>query len=394
MDSQFDEVEFNTEVLSDHDLLHGGIGDVVAENLANARRWARLVELYRRQPDTGGNFAMTAGEWTTLWVSEAWAISDRYARHELNVALFLAEHLPQVWRWCQQGAVDRARVLVIVDILRHRLDDPADWARCAERIDAYLAKHLRYDEELDLTLVTCTVTQLRNRLNYVTRLLRSTEEFEAAHAERSVSAQEFHDGMGQLAITASVDEVRLARHRLHLSAKELRAAGDGRTVEQLMSDLAVDLLVGRGEHVPVPDYARPIINVTVPWETLAGLSDDPGLLSGGTVIPAELARAIATREGATWFRMLTDPAGDLVALSTRSYQPTGVIWRYVVAEQPTCSHPACDRPAVECELDHVNEWPDGETSTLNLQPLCRRHHKAKHARAERPDLDWEYGVAC
>ena len=60
---------------------------------------------------------------------------------------------------------------------------------------------------------------------------------------------------------------------------------------------------------------------------------------------------------------------------------------------PACSHPACDRPSVECELDHEVEWPLGATDTDNLQPLCRFHHKTKHARAERPDLDWEYDLA-
>jgi hypothetical protein len=382
-------------VLNDHDLLVGGIVDVVVENRAQARRWARLVELFGRQPDTGGRFAMTAREWTALKVSEAWAIGDRQARHELNVALFLDEHLPAVWELCRAGAVDRARVLVIVDILRHRLDDPADWRRCGERVAAYLVKHLRRDDELGLEVVTCTITQLRNKLNYETRVLRPADaEFEAAHAERSVRAQEYDDGTGQVTVAGSVDDVRLARHRLHLAAKQRRNEGDERTIDQLMADLAMDLLIGRATDVPVPRFARPIVNVTVSLETLAGLRDDPGLLSGGTVIPADLARAIAVKEGATWFRMLTDPVGDLVTLSTKSYQPTGPIWRYVVAEQPTCSHPACDRPAVECELDHEVEWPLGATSTDNLEPLCRKHHKAKHARAERPDLDWEYDVAC
>jgi hypothetical protein len=105
------------------------------------------------------------------------------------------------------------------------------------------------------------------------------------------------------------------------------------------------------------------------------------------VIPAELARAIAS-----WYRMLTDAAGEFVTLSTKSYRPTDPIWRYVVAEQPTCAHPGCDRPSTECELDHIVVWPLGETSTDNLQPLCRRHHKCKHVRAERPDLDWEYAA--
>ncbi len=393
MDPGQADFEFNTSVLNDQELLYGGVEDVLIENRANARRWARLVELFGRQPDTEGNFAMTAREWTVTKVSEAWAISDRHARHELNVALFLDEHLPDVWRLCQRGALDRARALVIVDILRHRLDDPADWRQVAERVNTYLLKHLRTDADSGVELVTCTITQLRNKLNYETRLLQPTDDFGTAHADRSVRAEEFEDGMGQLAITASVDEVRLARHRLHLSAKERRKAGDERTIEQLMSDLAMDLIIGRAEGVPVPAYARPIINVTVPLETLAGLADDPGQLSGGTVIPAELARAIATREGATWYRMLTDPVGDLVALSTQSYRPTSPIWRYVVADQPTCAHPGCDRPSTECELDHLTAWPLGATSTDNLQPLCRRHHKAKHARAERPDLDWEYDAA-
>ena len=90
---------------------------------------------------------------------------------------------------------------------------------------------------------------------------------------------------------------------------------------------------------------------------------------------------------------LTDPEGALVTLSTSSYRPTPPIWRYVVAGQSTCSHPACDRPSTESELDHKVEWPLGATDTDNLQPLCRFHHKTKHARIERPDLDWEYELA-
>jgi hypothetical protein len=41
-------IEFNTEMLNDHDLLYDGVRDVVIENRANARRWARLVELHWR----------------------------------------------------------------------------------------------------------------------------------------------------------------------------------------------------------------------------------------------------------------------------------------------------------------------------------------------------------
>lgn len=50
---------------------------------------------------------MTSREWTASKVSEAWAIGGRHARHELNVALFLVEHLQEVWDLCQRGALDR-----------------------------------------------------------------------------------------------------------------------------------------------------------------------------------------------------------------------------------------------------------------------------------------------
>jgi hypothetical protein len=99
-----------------------------------------------------------------------------------------------------------------------------------------------------------------------------------------------------------------------------REEGDERTIDQLKSDLALDLLIGEAEGVPLPTYVRPIVNLTVPVQTVMGLSDDPGVLSGGTVVPASLGRMIAQQPGSTWYRMFTDQAdqaGQMVELSTR-----------------------------------------------------------------------------
>ncbi len=399
---------FNTAALSDHDLLLGGVLDLVEENRASGRRWARLVELHyrntarhERAPErvsvTPGWGPMTPREWTAQKTSETWAQGDQHARTQLNVALFLAEYLPGVWELCTAGALDRFRATTVADLIRHRLEDPEHIATVATRITAFLRKHLRTYAEVNTEMVTCTLTQLRNRLNYeIRKLVTADEEFAKTYADRTVHAIETGEGVGVLGITNSIDQVKLARHRLHLSAKALRNAGDPRTINQLMADLALDLIVGRADGLPVPAYARPIINVTVPYETLAGINDDPGQLSGGTVIPADLARAIATSEGATWYRLLTDPAGDPVSLSTKSYAPTDAIWRYVVATTPTCVEPSCDRPSVECELDHEAPWPHGTTNPDNLAPRCRRHHKVKHARANSPvrlEIEWEYAYA-
>lgn len=44
----------------------------------------------------------------------------------------------------------------------------------------------------------------------------------------------------------------------------------------------------------------------------------------------------------------------------------------------TCVFPHCHRPATSCDLGHIEPYDaGGPTSTHNLAPLCRRHHRLK-----------------
>lgn len=142
------------------------------------------------------------------------------------------------------------------------------------------------------------------------------------------------------------------------------------------------------EGVPVEDpcewrdigrFARPVINVTVPITTLVGLSDTPGVMAGGAEVPAALSRMISQDPTSTWFRLVTDPLGGFVELSTNAYQPTEPICRWRLAQDPQCVWPTCSRPATVVELDHRVPYPKGATSTYNLQPLCEAHHKVEHS---------------
>jgi hypothetical protein len=376
--------------LSDRDVLLGGRSEVIAENRAGAQRWARLVEFFRRREREhparkaqSPNFALTARQETVVEVGELWGMSETWVRKQLNVALCLAEHFPVLWQLCLIGSLDAYRATLVADAARAHLHHPEEYHRFATRITAFVRRHLRtIDGVGGQPLVTCTHKQLRNKIGYELRTLRpgdAEQRFRKRYAERHVTGRDDEDGMSWLSISHTTDQVRLAHHRLTVAAKQKRAAGDDRTLDQLRADLAIDLLVGRAEAAPVPAYARPIVNVTVPIQTLMGLSDDPGVLSGGTVIPAGLARMIADRPGSTWHRMLTDPAGRMVELSTRSYRPTRSIWSWVVADHGACFRPGCDTPATESELDHRVAWPDGPTDTKNLWPGCGSDHKAKHA---------------
>lgn len=376
--------------LDDHDLLAGGLADAVQSWRAESRRWARLVEFHRRREAdypvrraADRHFALTALQATALEVSELWGWSAGRAKHQLNVALFLSRRMPQLWAWCLEGQLDPYLATTIADQARQVLPTELDQVILGERLATFLAKRLRHHDGLATAVVGVSVKQVRNKLGYEIKRLRSRdaeERFGQQYHQRAVRTFDTDDGMATLSIASSTDQVQRAEHRLTLAAKEKRAAGDPRTLDQLKADLAIDLLTGAAADVPVPSFARPMINVTVPMQTLIGIADDPATLSGGRVIPAGLARRIAAEPGATWYRMLTDDAGQPVALSTRSYTPTAPIWRHVVAEQPTCFRPHCDRPATECELDHRDPWPHGQTSTTNLQPACKTDHKAKHSR--------------
>ena len=399
---------------SDRDLLAGGVEDLVTENAAAARRLGRLVEFHRRcghRVVPEGHFALTPVQETVVEVGELWGLSPGRVRSELQRARVLSETFPEVWALCLEGALDLYRAGLVSDAATGSLDE-STWAELAGRIGPWLRARRRPpggDPDLP-DLVVCTVKQLRNKLTYETTRLRprrADERFRRAYDGRRATAhtQPFDgsagDGTGALVLTSRVDRIQLADHRLTLAAKAVRASGDERTLEQLRTDLALGLILGTtriapdgdradpaaGESVdgdwivdvPAAAFARPVINVTVPIQTLMGVSDDPGCLSGGTVVPATLARMIARQPGSTWHRMLTDEAGRCVEVSTTSYSPTPTIWNDVVARWSTCFRAGCDRPAADCQLDHRVPFPAGPTSNRNLQPACERDHKAKHA---------------
>ncbi len=166
-----------------------------------------------------------------------------------------------------------------------------------------------------------------------------------------------------------------------------------------MADALVDLILSPGSASPVvgdcdPEGGGPTetgsggapgrvtvntqINVTIPIDSLAGLSDTPGTLSGYGVLPADLVRRLAAGD-TRWRHILTDRAtGAVLDVGTWSYRPPTALDRHVRTRDVTCRFPGCQVPARECDLDHLIPFPQGPTNAENLHALCRRHHQLKH----------------
>lgn len=122
--------------------------------------------------------------------------------------------------------------------------------------------------------------------------------------------------------------------------------GQVRTLDQCRSDVLGDLAEHALCHHDLPRHhgRAPQIHVVVAAATLLGLDDEPAELTGVGPITAHTARRIA--EHGTWRRLLTDPAGRLVEVSTDTYQPTQAIRDHVTTRDPD---PPPDRP----------HWPPG-----------------------------------
>ena len=101
-----------------------------------------------------------------------------------------------------------------------------------------------------------------------------------------------------------------------------------------------------------------------------------------TVITPEHLRDWCQQAGT---RVTVRPVIDLNAeLSTDVHDPTETMKEQARLRHRTCVFPHCGRPARGCDLDHIVEWPHGRTTTINLGPLCRRHHRLK------THTDWTY----
>lgn len=63
------------------------------------------------------------------------------------------------------------------------------------------------------------------------------------------------------------------------------------------------------------------------------------------------------------------------------HDPPAWMREQVILRDQHCMFPWCATDARSCDLDHVIPYKDGgETSPLNLAPLCRHHHRAKTRR--------------
>lgn len=283
-----------------------------------------------------------------------------YAVSQLHLAANLADRLPTTLDALGAGAIDLPKARALAEITE---DMSLNHARAVE------AKVLPKAETRTLSQVRASARYHRDRVDPEAAERRRKLVDEG----RRLAFTNHDDGEADLSICGPGERLYLAWLVLDFLARQLRASGDQRTLDELRHDIALDLILGKFDsRIQVHAYLH------VPATTLAGITEDPGILAGYGTVTAAQARELASRD-ALWHRVFCDPVTGVVKdLDRTTYRPPATLARYIEARDASCTAPGCMRPAHLCHLDHTVRWVDGGcTCDDNLGPLCIRHHRLK-----------------
>jgi hypothetical protein len=223
-----------------------------------------------------------------------------------------------------------------------------------------------------------------------------------ARQDRRVGVRPAPDTMAVLSALVPCEQGVAAYASLRRHAEAAVAAGDGRSLNQLMADTLVQRLTGQA----TADSVSAEIGLVMTDSTLFGRSDEPADLTGYGPIPAQTARNIADQNtnsqpghaGAhsdnghhgdgracnsdpaeaerarIWVRRLsTDPVtGVVVDCDPRRRRFDGVLARLLTyRDGGRCRTPYCDAPIRH--IDHIRSYAaGGPTTSVNGRGTCQR----------------------
>ncbi|WP_241248523.1 HNH endonuclease [Nocardioides turkmenicus] len=196
-----------------------------------------------------------------------------------------------------------------------------------------------------------------------------------AAKDRRVSLRPAPDTMTWLGALLPVKDGVAVFAALDQAANAARAAGDERSRGQVMADTLVARVTGREAGVK----PRIEVKIVMTADALANDADQPAMVEGYGPVPAAWARDALSDAEVFVRRLFTDPAGQLVAMESRSRKaPDGLAEFVATRDGGICRTVGCDAPIRN--IDHVERFADvGTTGAENLQGLCERCNQAKEA---------------
>lgn len=298
-------------------------------------------------------------------IGAALCLTRRAADSDLGLALEIRERLPMVWEALQTGSIDLRKARTITTGTGHLPEEEA--RRVVERVIGQAGR-----------LTTGQLAARIARLCVEADPESARTRYQEALEERRVVSESNPDGTADLTgMQLPPQRVGAIAKYLNKIAASLKAAGDPRRMDQLRADVFLDLLEGR--HLGEP-AGKAMVDIVVDLETLIGLSESPAEIPGMGPVIADIARqVVAEQADAEWRYTVTDENGQVAHTGITQRRPSVAQRCHIEARNPTCVFPGCRMPSRNCDIDHTVAVVDGgPTTTCNLAPLCRHHHRVKH----------------
>lgn len=329
------------------------------------RQRAWLDSLQQRLLASISNRDSSDEHWCVEEVGAALRLSGQVAQAKLKNAEQLCDRLPGTLDALADGQIAVLQATAITEA-SFELDDA--------QLPYFEARVLRRAPEQSLSQLKQTAKRA------VTSLDPASAESKRQRAlrDRQVRLTPAEHGMAWLSALLPAADATAAYARIDGAAR-MAPRTDPRSVDELRADALVNAIFNgiQGE-LPSAHGRQPRVSVIVALDSLVGKDHEPGWLDGYGAITADYAREIAHDPTGTWRRLLTDPvSGQLLDYGTTSYRPPRHLADLVIARDGQCTFPFCAHSAVNADLDHIDEFPQGHTSAENLQPLHRRHHNSK-----------------
>jgi hypothetical protein len=343
------------------------------EAAAAADRLDAIGELFElRRAERGEQQDWAVDTWAAVGaeVAAALRISLAMAGSHMRYALAMRERLPRVAAVFRAGEIDYDLFATMV----YRTDLITDSAALA-RLDAELALLVPRWPSMTRGRLAAKVDSIVARVD-ADAVRRNKDRMK----DREVYIWESEPGMAEMHGRLFGADASALDQRLDAMADSV-CAKDPRARDQRRADALGALAVGAdqlGCNCGTPDCAaggrspRPVvIHVVAEQATLEGRSTNPAAtLSGEELISAPLTRELA--ENAR-LRPLISPT-----VAEPHYIPSVKLADFVRCRDLTCRAPGCDRPAIDCDVDHTIPYSQGgATHPSNLKCLCRQHHLLK-----------------
>jgi hypothetical protein len=347
-----------------------------AENQAAAAQLVAIGELFAlrlsRCRETE-EWAVDTEAAVSAEVAAALRISQGLAGSRLRYARAMREQLPKVAEVFAAGDI----TLRLFQTIVYRTDLIAD-GEVLEAVDAELAVKVprwpsltarRLAGKIDKIVAKADVDAVRRR--------------KECHAEREISIEDFRGGFSEIHGSLFTPDARALEKALDALAATV-CEHDPRSRKQRRAD-AVGALAARADRLGCrcgrtdcaagrrPSATPVVIHVIAEQATVEGTGDGPGwLVEADGLIPPDLIAELAQSARLV---SLVHPAD---ARAEQGYVPSKALADFVRCRDLTCRWPGCDRPAIECDVDHTIPYAEGgPTHASNLKCYCRTHHLVK-----------------